>query len=111
MFPIEFWNCYDRFLNKIPRSNNAVEGWHFRINSTLQGSHPTVWTCIEKLQKEQNYWEEEMHRIRAGLGENKQKKYIQLDERLAKIVPFYNNTLGTIEYLLAISTCIMDYYN
>jgi hypothetical protein len=57
----------------VPRSNNAVEGWHYKMNSSLSGSHPSVWTCIEKLQAEQKYWEDEMVRIRTGLGATRKK--------------------------------------
>jgi len=108
-FPIPFWNCYDRFIKHIPRTNNAVEGWHFKINSTLSGSHPSVWTFVEKIQKEQKFWEEEIPRVRTGLGERRRKKYRQLDDRLNIIVSNYNTALGTIDYLKAIATCMYDY--
>src|SRR5271170_6258887 len=29
LFPISFWNCYNRFDFDIPRTNNSLEGWHF----------------------------------------------------------------------------------
>jgi len=93
----------------IPRTNNAVEGWHFKINSTLSGSHPSVWTFVEKIQKEQKFWEEEIPRVRTGLGERRRKKYRQLDDRLNIIVSNYNTALGTIDYLKAIATCMYDY--
>ncbi len=94
----------------MPRSNNAVEGWHYKMNSKSCGSHPSVWKCIQKLQEEQKYWEDEMIRIRTGLGASKKTKYIMLDERLGKIIPFYSTTLDTVEYLLAVSTCMFEFY-
>lgn len=54
IFPIAFWNCYIRFLDNVPRTNNSVEGWHYKMNSKLHGYHPSVFYCIETLKNEQN---------------------------------------------------------
>ncbi|KAG0441252.1 hypothetical protein DMUE_1192 [Dictyocoela muelleri] len=37
-----FWSCYDRIINDIPRSTNAVEGWHRAINNSTTISHPNL---------------------------------------------------------------------
>ena len=34
MFPIQIWNMYDRTLALLPRTNNNVEGWHKRFQTT-----------------------------------------------------------------------------
>ena len=28
LFPIAFWNCFDRLDQQLPRTNNPQEGWH-----------------------------------------------------------------------------------
>ena len=28
MFPVTLWNCYERVIEDLPRSNNTVESWH-----------------------------------------------------------------------------------
>lgn len=110
-YPVSFWNCYDRFIGNIPRTNNEVEGWHHKINSNLSGSHPTLWTCIEVLQNEQSFWENNVNRIRAGLGESQKVKYRLLDRRLKTIVESYNTVLDDLEYLKAVSNCMYDHLN
>ncbi len=79
------------------------------MNLTLNGSHPSLWTCIEKLQDEQKRWEDELCRIRTGMGVKQTEKHKSLDDRLARIVNTYNSSMGTIDYFIAISTCIYDY--
>lgn len=53
------------------------------------------------------YWEEEIHRFRKGVGEK--KKYANLN--CAKIVALYNDELGAFDYLMTITTCIINYFN
>lgn len=70
-FPIKFWNFYNSFLLIVTRNDNVVEGWHYKMNTSLSGSHPVVRTCLEKLEGEQKFWEDEIVRRRTGLGATK----------------------------------------
>ncbi|CAF4615362.1 unnamed protein product, partial [Didymodactylos carnosus] len=54
MFPIPFWNMHDRVLNNQHRTNNKVEAWHRKLNCAFQCYHPTLWTFLDKLIKEEN---------------------------------------------------------
>ena len=49
-FPIELWNQYDRVITRLPRSNNAVEGWHNAFNNVVYMAHPTPIKLAQKLQ-------------------------------------------------------------
>lgn len=51
LFYIGIWNCYASVVNKLPRTNNSVEGWH-RGFSTMAGKHPTIFKFIEFLRLE-----------------------------------------------------------
>ncbi len=53
-FSIKFWNMYDRVVQNLPRSNNAVEGWHNAFNNSVGIAHPTVPNLSRKLQVEQH---------------------------------------------------------
>jgi hypothetical protein len=66
-FPCHFWNVYGRFEKEVPRTTNHVEGWHFRMNNFLSGSHPDMWKCLELLQSEQHHWELETAKIASGI--------------------------------------------
>ncbi|CAF2052943.1 unnamed protein product [Rotaria magnacalcarata] len=39
-FAHQLWNVYDRIIAGVPRSNNAVEGWHNAFASRVSINHP-----------------------------------------------------------------------
>ena len=39
LYPHAFWNLHARVLNRIPRTNNSVEGWNNRIQVLAEASH------------------------------------------------------------------------
>src|SRR5678815_2677112 len=51
------WNQYARVLEHLPRSNNAVEGWHNAFNNVVGFAHPTTTKLARKLQQEQHSME------------------------------------------------------
>ncbi|CAF3470781.1 unnamed protein product [Rotaria socialis] len=53
-FPIIFWNMAARVKNNMYRTNNNIEAWHRKLNCAFQCTHPTLWTFINKLIKEEN---------------------------------------------------------
>ena len=53
MFPIQIWNMYDRTFAQLPRSNNNVEGWYKRFQTTCGCVHPNIWKFINILQNEE----------------------------------------------------------
>ncbi|CAM4798470.1 unnamed protein product [Rotaria magnacalcarata] len=53
-FPIIFWNMAARVKNNMHRTNNNIEAWHRKLNCAFQCTHPTLWTFINKLIKEEN---------------------------------------------------------
>lgn len=53
-FPIALWNSYNRTQENLPRTNNAIEGWHHEFAVRLQAHHVTIWKFIEGLQMEQS---------------------------------------------------------
>lgn len=38
MFPCSMWNVYQAVLDDLPRSNNAIEGWHHGFNERIRVS-------------------------------------------------------------------------
>ena len=108
-YPISFWNVYDRFLDNVPRTTNEVEGWHYKMNNKLTSSNVNLITSLSKIREEQSYWENQIPRVRAGLGESKAKRYLKINERIGKILSNYNTTLDIFEFLEAIAACIYKY--
>ena len=48
LFPISFWNVYERTLSNCFRTNNCVEGWHRRFKAVMQCAKPGVYKCMLK---------------------------------------------------------------
>jgi len=46
LFDITIWNCYELIQKDIPRTNNAIEGWHNGFNSMLHAVHPSIWNLL-----------------------------------------------------------------
>lgn len=86
-FPVELWNQYDRVLNKLPRSNNAIEVWHNAFNNAVDIAHQTVENLAHKLQMEQHSMV--IFRNQMILGQpapRKKKKYENINAALFTMV-------------------------
>ena len=52
LFPPSLWNQSEANSSGLARTSNAVEGWHYGIQSYFSGSHPSIWKVIGSLQKD-----------------------------------------------------------
>ena len=53
-YPISFWH-YGNFIDEnIPRTNNAIEGWHSTFKNTFGTSRYSLHLLIEKLKNEED---------------------------------------------------------
>lgn len=100
-FPIELWNCFDCVVDDLPRTNNAIEGWHRGFSSKLNCSHASLWKFLYALQVEQSFTENKISDIIAKkIVPITKDKYVKLNERILKIVSDYDNSdVDEIEYL------------
>ncbi|KAB0796844.1 hypothetical protein PPYR_10905 [Photinus pyralis] len=103
-FPIAIWNVYNRVADRLPRTNNSVEGWHRAFQQTLNCHHPSVYKLIDQFKKEQDHVEILHTRITAGIQhpESSKRKYVQLNRRLEVLTDNYDNT-AVMDYLRGIS--------
>lgn len=105
-FPIDMWNMCEIVLRKMPRTNNAVEGWHNSINQFVGCKNPSIWTFIEKIKKEQSVQELKMVEMLQNNGATKKKKYFDHDLNIYMIVKTYTDDRSKYklcEYLEAIA--------
>lgn len=51
-FPISLWNVKDRVTQGLGRTNNAVEGWHHKMNKLVGVRAPNLFVLIKDLMKE-----------------------------------------------------------
>ena len=52
-FPLKMWNVVGRHQQGSTRTNNAIEAFNHKFNSLLSCHHPSVWTLIKSLWREQ----------------------------------------------------------
>ncbi|XP_029344148.1 uncharacterized protein LOC115033845 [Acyrthosiphon pisum] len=91
LFSIKIWNCYSMLDDNIPRTNNSVEGWHNSFNSMLSAHHPSIWTFITALKKEESLNRFKIEQYTAGFEPPKKKKYKDSTIKLKKICDDYKN--------------------
>ncbi len=84
-------NCENAVKDGIPKTNNAVEGWHRRFNSLLGQTNPTIWAFIKTIQKEESYTKLVINQIESGHTVSHQSQtYRQTADRIRKLVIQYN---------------------
>ena len=66
LFDMELWNMYNQTIDDLPRTNNAVEGWHRSFQANVGAYHPNFWRFIDILKREQNLTQVNIAQARAG---------------------------------------------
>ena len=103
VFETSIWSVHSRVANSLPRTNNAVEGWHRKMQSAVSCHHPNIWSFLRILKREQSLNNVNLNQIFGGhLPEQPKKKYKDCSSRIANIVADFDNR-DIIEYLKAIA--------
>ncbi|XP_025200019.1 uncharacterized protein LOC112597963 isoform X2 [Melanaphis sacchari] len=97
-YSISLWNCYESASTLLPRTNNAVEGWHRDFSSLLGAYHPTLWTFIDVLKDQQHLEDIKQEQFIAGAKKYKKKKYKDCSKKIRNLTSSYN-TNDNINYL------------
>ena len=85
MFPINLWNMAARVKNNMHRTNNKIEAWHRKLNCAFQCKHPTLWTFLDKLIKEENNIHSDIINAMSGSQPSKAKNE-SFNKRLHNLV-------------------------
>ncbi|KAB0801058.1 hypothetical protein PPYR_05412 [Photinus pyralis] len=103
LFPIQFWNVYQRTLNGQHRTNNDVEGWHRSFQETCGSLFPNIYRFINCLKRQQGLHNFEMVQVLAGNAPTaRNKKYAVISARVLRIVEDLGNR-NLIDYLRGIA--------
>ena len=102
-FPHELWNQFDSVLEDLPRTNNAVEGWHRAFELQVAAHHPNIWRFIDCLKKEQNFNEFKIEQLIAGCIPKRKKRYVDLDGRIKNIVEGFDDSTDILQHLRGIA--------
>ena len=91
LFEHALWNCHAAIIDDLPRTNNAVEGWHRGFSELIGANHPTIWKFIDALKMEQNMNEAKIEQYIAGQQPNAvRRKYKETAARIKIIIADYN---------------------
>ena len=92
LFELGLWNMYNQTLNDLPRTNNAVEGWHHSFPANAGAYHPNFWKFIDILKREQNLTQVNIAQAQAGhQPEPQRRRYLESNQRIKNIVQDYHN--------------------
>jgi hypothetical protein len=100
-FHRSLWN---HFTTSYDRTNNALEGWHFRMNRSTSSKHPAVFKVIELLRKEQRHVECRIAVLKAGApAKNQKAAYRRSKEKFLRLrSDFVEGTRSLFDYVDAI---------
>ena len=103
LFAINLWNMFNRIDDKLPRTNNSVEGWHRSFQGHASACHSVFWKFLSVVQKEENM-------IRISIVQHlvghptppPRQRYLDSNRRIIRILNDYLN-LQRLQYLRAIA--------
>lgn len=99
----EFWSCHELNTMKIPRTQNAAEGWHHKMNSLINKSNPKTYLLIKELIKETISNTADIEKIMCGSPPKpKKRKYSDKDDRIDRILQ-HKEDYSEIKLLQAIA--------
>ena len=106
LFKHTLWNAYERVVNDLPRTTNAIEGWHNAFQRSVGQCHANVWKFISCLKLEHAAMHLRIAQDVAGVPVAPPKRvYRQLNQQIRNIVNDYPNRT-MLDYLRAISYTI-----
>ena len=83
---------YNQTLDDLPRTNNAVEGWHRSFEANVGATHPNFWKFMDILKREQNLTQVNTAQARAGHQPDPQRqRYLDSNQRIKNIIQDYHN--------------------
>ena len=103
LFAHTMWNISGRVADNLPRTNNALEGWHKQLNSCFAMAHPTIWRFIKVVREDATVQQIRVAHYVAGRPAPKRRRiYESLNEHISTLYADFNNR-NIIDYLRGIS--------
>ena len=102
-YPPPVWNHFSAPRNNIPRTTNAVEGFHNGLNSLFLSQHPSIWKLMDGLKKDISLHLKTLADNEVENNPPPRSKYIVLSERLAARVDHYEDANDKLQYLRSVA--------
>ena len=102
-FPYAWWGVLDQIQNNLPRTNNAVEGWHNGFNEHVGCHHANIWKLISIMKNDDDVSCVSLVQILQGNPpKNPNPIYARINTRVSTVVASYPNR-APIDYLRGIA--------
>uniref|UniRef100_A0A915ET50 MULE transposase domain-containing protein n=1 Tax=Ditylenchus dipsaci TaxID=166011 RepID=A0A915ET50_9BILA len=113
LFPVDGWNCFDIVLNKLLRTNNAMEGWHKQFNQKFPKKNLNLSHFIVRLKEEEEHtWQlATRHAVHPAdpLRNARSSKQENSEKQISKLVLDYSNANVHMRQRLRF-LCRVQYY-
>ena len=102
-YPPQIWNHFEDPADNVPRTTNAVEGYHNGLNSLFLSQHPSMWKLLEGLNKDMALQKKVYADNLAANNPPSRPKYQNLAERLSAKINTYETSPDKLSYLRAVA--------
>ena len=103
MFDLECWNAYSATRANQARTNNQTEGWHSAFSNRVNATHPSFFTLMTHIKKEQGLVDYTVVNHEAqGASDTSRLVYRDRQKRLFNITARYAET-PCLSYLRSIA--------
>jgi hypothetical protein len=82
LYPIDPWHVRSRLFSDLPRTNNAIEGWHNSFRTIFGNLNPIFKNFMIKVKHEERFAHQKFLMLTNGNEIKKVKKYIVFSELL-----------------------------
>ena len=95
--------CSARVEDKLPRTNNDIEGWHSGFDVMFRHTHPPVWQFIDVLKQDSSFNRMKIAQVIAGAAPRPQTRiYREITLRIRNLIAA-NDINNIIPFLRGIS--------
>ena len=92
LYSVSFRNVKKRVDEDLPRTNNAVEGFHSALHSSITSKHRNILKLIAALKREEELQQTKIIHVNRGDAPAKKKIYKSIDRQLNTLVNTYDNS-------------------
>ena len=89
-FPHQMWNVLDRHDQGSTRTTNALEAFHHSFNALISCQHPSIWTLLDSLKRQQALTLNTISEIQRGQTFNPSAKERMRNDRIMRLVSQYS---------------------
>lgn len=93
-YPTNLWNHFQHFSSEIPRTNNAIEGFHNAFNGSFGTSNYNLYLLVMKIKEEEEIVQQRTIRIESGEVFYRKRRYVLMEERFNEYIRGRNEHFG-----------------